>query len=152
MKTRISMIFLLALATLSAQRFDDGTTLPGFVLDAEGCAWHKVRPERAKSHKPEPQACFIADPSTNRGGNALHPKSFPLVEEIAREMVRRDGSTAKWKIEWVDSTGLAGGYQLIVTSERGERSTSCALIAIQRMKKSRAEVVDDLYREHRGIL
>jgi hypothetical protein len=144
---RFVLIFLAALLLGSpvAAQFDDGTTIPNFVLDADGLAWFKVRPAGVKSFRPPDQARFIADKGSLRGGNSLHPASFGLVEEVVRDTIKAASSDATFEIRWVDGVGLAGAYQVFVGSPgRGETQVSASLIAVWRMQKGRAGAARDL--------
>lgn len=133
----VALSLLLAIQPAAAQFGSDGTTLNDFVLDNQGFAWFKAKPYGLITLRPNPQLRFIADPGNDRGGNALHPDSHYVVEEIIKDVVKTTGSTATWEISWETSPGLAGGYQLKIQSDRGSRSISCAQIAIDRMKKGR---------------
>jgi hypothetical protein len=144
---------LLLLAPPAPAQFDDGTTIPNFVLDADGLAWFKVRPAGVKSFRPPDQARFIADKGSLRGGNSLHPASFGLVEEVVRDAIKSTASDATFEIRWVDSVGLAGAYQVFVTSPgRGETNVSAALIAVWRMQKGRAGAARDLQEQLKHYL
>lgn len=134
------------------QSLADGTTLGDFVLDQDGYAWLKAKPYGAKTLKPDPQARFIADPGNARGGNALHPQSHSIAEEVVKDAIKATGSDASFEIRWVDGVGLAGGYQVIVRSSRGQQQASAAQIAIDRMKFGRAGARQALERQLSGVL
>lgn len=135
-----------------SQNLTDGTTLGDFVLDQDGYAWHKSKAAGAKTLKPEPQARFIADPGNGRGGNALHPASHAIAEEVTKDAIKQTGSDAKFEIRWVDGVGFAGGYQVIVTGDRGQGRVSAAQIALDRMKLGRQGAADALKRQLGSVL
>jgi hypothetical protein len=137
----LSLFIALAVQPAAAQFGSDGTTLNDFVLDKD-----------AKSLKPEPQLRFMADPGNERGGNALHPESHKFIVELIEDAIKATGSRATWEIAWTTAPGFAGGYQLKVRTDRGDRDMSCAELALARMKHGKQATLARLIVDLQSIL
>jgi hypothetical protein len=148
----LSLFIALAVQPAAAQFGSDGTTLNDFVLDKDGYAWWKQKPYGAKSLKPEPQLRFMADPGNERGGNALHPESHKFIVELIEDAIKATGSRAAWEIAWTTAPGFAGGYQLKVRSDRGDKDVSCAELALARMKHGKQATLARLIVDLQSIL
>lgn len=137
-----------AAAQTTILQLSDGATLPDFVLDTNGYAFHKKKPFGATSLKPVPQLRFIADPGNVRGGTALHPDSHPLVEQVIKDALRSAGSVSTYEIEWINGVGFAGGWQVTI----GGRSLSLGQIGCWLMQYGKDGAVQRTFTYFLGVI